>query len=85
VSGKLWDEQPPVRQQQGCEREPVRGPAAETMDEHERLALASDEVAQPAATHLGEALLEICEFNLCVCHPGRLLFDAMDRSGRQDP
>jgi hypothetical protein len=55
------------------------------MDEHERLALASDEVAQPAATHLGEALLETGEFNLCVCHPGRLLFDAMDRSGRQDP
>ena len=84
MAGQLGHDQPPARQQQRGEREPVRGRAAEAVDEQQRVALAGDEVAQPAAAGVEEPLFE-ARSRLCVRHQGRLFFAAMDRSGRQDP
>ena len=83
MPGELGHDQPPARQQQRREREPVRGRAAEPVDEQQRVALAGDQVAQPAAASVEEPLFE--PRRLCVRHEGRLFFAAMDRSGRQDP
>ena len=86
VAGQIGHEQPPARQEQRREREPVRSRAPEPVHEHQRLAVARGEVAQPAAARVEEPLLEARQLRmLCVRHPGRLLFEAMDRSGRQDP
>ena len=85
MAGQLGNEQPPPGQQQRREPEPVRRRAAEPVDEHQRLTAAAGQVAQPRAAQLGMAFLEIRQLRLCVRHAGRLLFEAMDRSGRQDP
>ena len=53
--------------------------------DEQRLAPARDEVAQPRATDLREALLEPGRLGFCVRHRGRLSLEVMDRSGRQDP
>ena len=86
MAGKLGHEQTPTGQEQRRERDPVRGRAAEAVDEQDRLALAGGEIAKAPAGHLQKPLLEARELRiLCVRHQGRLLFEAMDRSGRQDP
>ena len=85
MARQLRYEQAPTREEQRRDPEPVRGSTAEAVDEHERLALTSDQVAQAAATHLGEALLQAFELDLCVRHHGRLFLDGMNRLGRQDP
>jgi len=41
---------------------------AETVHEHDRVARAGDEIPEPAATRLREALLESVQFALCVRH-----------------
>ncbi len=58
MAGQLGHDQPSARQQQRGEREPVRGRAAEPVDEQQRVALAGDEVAQPAAAGVEEPLFE---------------------------
>ena len=85
MARQLRHDQPPPGQQKGRQREPVRRRAPQPVHEQQWLALAGDEVAQPAATRIGEALLESRQFGFCVRHRRRLLFDVMDRSGRQDP
>ena len=86
MARQLGHEQPAAGQEQRRERDPVSRRAAEPVDEQERLAFARSEVAQPGAGRLEEPLLEPRQLEtLCVRHQGRLLFGAMDRSGRQDP
>ncbi len=62
MAGQLGHQHLLSRKQQRRQREPVRGRAAQSVDEHQRLALARDEVAQAAPSRLGEALLETRQF-----------------------
>jgi hypothetical protein len=81
VSGQLGHEQAPAGQEQRRQSDPVRRRSAKPMHQHERLALARNEVTKI----LGEALLEARELDLCIRHRSRLFFETMNSSGRQDP
>ena len=60
VPGQLGDEDAVAARQQRSHVDPVRGRTAEPVHEDERtsFALAADEVPQPAALDVGEALVE---------------------------
>ena len=55
----LRDEQAAPGQKQGRECEPVRGRSAKSVHEHERIALAGNQEAQPTAAHFCKAFLEL--------------------------
>ena len=58
---------------------PVRGRAAEPVNEQERRAAPPDEVAHPDALYLGKSLLQAGQF--CVRHGPRLCFVTMNGLG----
>src|SRR5204863_1067701 len=79
VARKVRDEQPTARQEQRRELGPVRGRAAQSVHEHEGVALARDEIAHSNALDVGKTFLETVQ--LCVRHTGRLSWEAMNGFG----
>ena len=73
VPGEVRDEQPVAPHQERNELRPVRGGSSEPMDEDQRRALPTHEIAHPDALELGGSLLESGEF--CVRHVGRLFLE----------
>ena len=85
MTGELRYDHPPRPGEKRADVDPVRGAAAEPVDEHDRLGVgrAADEIPKPAGLRFGEALLEARDC-LCVRHVDKLLFDRMDDLGGQD-
>jgi hypothetical protein len=70
VAGQLRDDEPVVADEPRRDRPPVPGPAAQAVDEDERLPLAADEVADAAPA----ALLDVLQGSFGVRHLGGIFF-----------
>ena len=79
VARQVRNEQTVAPGQQGRKLGPVRGRAAQTVDEHDRGPASSHEVAHPDALDVGDSFLEAGE--LCVRHGGRLSLASMNGLG----